>query len=238
MVSEFWRARTALMRFTLLDNSLRWTLFCPDFCLVPGALGDRDGAICSQLSALQRNTGCAASIGSPASPKTPNGPPFWAPFSLGMGTFQRSWGSNFRCIKNVKVWVYKKHRNHTVDRPKMHVVWYILFQEFASHQRKSADRQNSYFLKFRAPSFLYCVFYHLRHGRQKKKRQGASFQGFWDFLTSIDNTLRLSSQHERSFPFWLLVTAPLSTTSLRTLKFRILLFWSFVVFPTSVFNLE
>ena len=39
------------------------------------------------------------------------------------------------------------------------------------------------FSKFRVPSFLHCVFYHLRHGRQKKKmRPGSRFQGFWDFL--------------------------------------------------------
>ena len=31
------------MKFTLLDNSSRWTLSFPNFYLVPGALGEFDG---------------------------------------------------------------------------------------------------------------------------------------------------------------------------------------------------
>ena len=48
--------------------------------------------------------------------------------------------------------------------------------------RESALRRNAYFSKFRFPSFLQCVFYHLRHGRQKITSQGARNQGFWDLL--------------------------------------------------------
>ena len=39
-VSNFWRARTTLMRRTLLDNTSRWTLSFPSFNLVLGALGE------------------------------------------------------------------------------------------------------------------------------------------------------------------------------------------------------
>ena len=46
---------------------------------------------------MSQNTWCAACIGHPASPQTRNGPLFWAPFSVGMGPFGRSWGSKFRC---------------------------------------------------------------------------------------------------------------------------------------------
>ena len=41
---------------------------------------------------------------------------------------------------------------------------------------------------------------------------------------------------QASFPFWLLVTDPLSTTSFRTLKFRVLIIWLIWSF-TAVFNL-
>ena len=56
----------------------------------------------------------------------------------------------------------------------------------ASYLRKMTHRKNAYFSKFRAPSFLHCVFYHLRYGRQKKKkRQGPAFKVFrtsWPIL--------------------------------------------------------
>ena len=39
--TEFWRARTALVRRTLLDNSSRWTLSFPNFNLVPLEIVDR-----------------------------------------------------------------------------------------------------------------------------------------------------------------------------------------------------
>ena len=52
---------------------------------------------------------------------------------------------------------------------------------------KNALRKNAYYLKFRAPSFLQCFFYHLRHGRQKKMMsQGARNQGFWDLLAHFE----------------------------------------------------
>ena len=51
-------------------------------------------------------------------------------------------------------------------------------------------------------------------------------------VPSTENTLPLSSQRRLSF---LLVTAPLSTTSFRTLKFRVLIIWSMWSF-TDVFN--
>ena len=37
--------RIALMKFTLLNDSLRWTLSFPNFCVVPRALGEFDGVI-------------------------------------------------------------------------------------------------------------------------------------------------------------------------------------------------
>ena len=52
--------------------------------------------------------------------------------------------------------------------------------------RESALRKNSYFTKFRAPSFLQCVFYHLRHGRQKKKRAKGLESGFWDLQAHFE----------------------------------------------------
>ena len=42
----------------------------------------------------------------------------------------------------------KNHLNHAMDRPKMHVVWYILFQESASHQKRSVHRKNASFFEF------------------------------------------------------------------------------------------
>ena len=47
---EFWRARPALMRFTLLDDSSRWTLPFPIFSLMPGAFGEFDGVFRSQFA--------------------------------------------------------------------------------------------------------------------------------------------------------------------------------------------
>ena len=48
--SDFRRARTTLMRRTLLDNTSRWTLVFPEFDLVPSAFGEFDGVFCSQFS--------------------------------------------------------------------------------------------------------------------------------------------------------------------------------------------
>ena len=47
-------------------------------------------------------------------------------------------------------------------------------------------RKNVYFSTFRAPSFLHCFFYHLRHNRLKIMRQGARFQGFRDSLAHFE----------------------------------------------------
>ena len=52
---EFWRARTTLMRRTLLDNTSRWTLSFPSFYLVLGALGEFDGVLWSQFSRFTWN---------------------------------------------------------------------------------------------------------------------------------------------------------------------------------------
>ena len=55
-------------------------------------------------------------------------------------------------------------------------------------------------------------------------------------VSSTENTLPLSSQRKLAFlPFWLLVTALFSTTSLQTLKFRVLIIWSIWTF-TAVLN--
>ena len=54
-------------------------------------------------------------------------------------------------------------------------------------------------------------------------------------VPSTENTLPLSFQRRLSFLFWLLVTDLLSTTSFRTLKFRVLIIWS-TWFFTTVFN--
>ena len=47
---EYWRAKTSLMRRTLLDNTSRWTLSFPNFDLMPGAFGEFDGVLWSQHS--------------------------------------------------------------------------------------------------------------------------------------------------------------------------------------------
>ena len=60
---------------------------------------------------------------------------------------------------NIKVGVYKNQMKDQWIDPKMHVVWDTVLQKCSSYSGKSA---------LRASSFLYCVFYHLRHGRQKK----------------------------------------------------------------------
>ena len=41
-ILKFWRVRIAFLRYTLLDNSWRWTLSFTDFDLVPRALGECD----------------------------------------------------------------------------------------------------------------------------------------------------------------------------------------------------
>ena len=46
---EFWRARTTLMRFALLNKSLRWTHSFPIFSIVSGALGEFVGVFCTQF---------------------------------------------------------------------------------------------------------------------------------------------------------------------------------------------
>ena len=43
-------ARSALMRFTLLNDASRWTLSFPNFDVVPRTIGECDGAIWSQFS--------------------------------------------------------------------------------------------------------------------------------------------------------------------------------------------
>ena len=42
---EFGRARTALVKFTHLNDASRWTLSFPIFYVVPGSLGEFDGVI-------------------------------------------------------------------------------------------------------------------------------------------------------------------------------------------------
>ena len=49
----------------------------------------------------------------------------------------------FGCQKTSKCEHSKNHMNHEGDRPAMHVVQYILFQEFASHLKQSAHRKNA-----------------------------------------------------------------------------------------------
>ena len=50
----------------------------------------------TRLTRRKADTGCAASIGPPASPQTRNGPLLVPFFSVGMGPFGRSWGSKCR----------------------------------------------------------------------------------------------------------------------------------------------
>ena len=59
--------------------------------------------------------------------------------------------------------------------------------------------------------------------------------GTLSMCLQLKNTLPLSFQRKRSLLFWLLVTDLLSTTSFRTLKFRVLIIWSTWIF-TVVFN--
>ena len=85
------------------------------------------------------HTGLAASTGPFSSPKKTEWPPFWGPFSVGMGTSGRSGGSKFRRgtlisipflglgppfseKKTLKCEHSKNLMKHPVNRPKMHVV--------------------------------------------------------------------------------------------------------------------
>ena len=56
---------------------------------------NKNSALHQPLRQTQQSTGLAASTRPPASPKTQNGPPFWAPFSVGMGPFGGLEGRNF-----------------------------------------------------------------------------------------------------------------------------------------------
>ena len=58
---------------------------------------------------------------------------------------------------------------------------------------------------------------------------------FWTLSMCLP--LKTLSKTLAFFPFWLLVTAPLSTTSFWTLKFRVLFIWS-ILSSTAVFNCE
>ena len=53
-------------------------------------------------------------------------------------------------------------------------------QSTAPHARRSTrnTKMRVFFSKFRAPSFLHCVFHHLRHGSQKKCGKGPVFKVF------------------------------------------------------------
>ena len=128
------------------------------------------------------HTGCAASTGDFSSSKIRNGPLFgskWFPLT-GLS------GSKFRCKSQIsspflgldlsilrdkktsKLECTKNRWNHPVDRPKMHVVWDMVLQQCASY----------------LPSFMHCVFCHLR---QKIVSRGARFQGFWDFSVHFED---------------------------------------------------
>ena len=101
-------------------------------------------------------------------------PSFWSPFrsewvslgGLGIEFSMRepdfdpfSWfDPSFLGVKKTSKCEHSKnHMNHAVDRPKMHVVWYILFQECASHLGKIAlHKMHFFFQNFDPPSFLHC----------------------------------------------------------------------------------
>ena len=117
--------------------------------------------------------GVRLALGTPASPKTRNGPLFCALFSVGMGPFGRSWRSGF--FLKSKCEFTKSQRNHPADRPKMH---HIVIEECASYQRKMTYRRNAYYSKFR-------VFSSICGTVVKKKRKGARFRGFWDLLDHL-----------------------------------------------------
>ena len=110
--------------------------------------------------------------------------PFLAPFSVGMGPFLNfdsllGLSPTFGRSKKSKCENSRNHFNHAVDRPIMHVVWYILYQEFASHLRRSAHRKNRFFRNF-GVRHLCTVFSNICGTvvEENEKTQGDS--GFWD----------------------------------------------------------
>ena len=92
----------------------------------------------------------------------------------------------FGVKKHQSASIRKNHLNHAVDRPKMHVVQYILFQEFASHLRKGANRKNAYFSKIWAPSFLHFLPSAARSLKRTKKTQEDRNWVFWDPLAHFE----------------------------------------------------
>ena len=53
-ILKFWGARIVFLRFTLLNNSLRWTLSLPIFDVAPRALQEFDGVIRSNCPTSRR----------------------------------------------------------------------------------------------------------------------------------------------------------------------------------------
>ena len=87
--------------------------------------------------------------------------------------------THFRVTKTSKCQCTKKHLKMLFETP--------CFKNLLLTKGNVHIAKMIVFSKFRFPSFLHCVFYHLRHGRQKKKMsRGARFQGFWDFLAHFE----------------------------------------------------
>ena len=127
---------------------------------------------------------------------------FWP--SVGMGPCGRSRGSKIRCGSQISIpflglslsfWVSKttkcehskNHINHAVDRPKMHVVWYILFQEFASHLRKKSTSQKCIFFKI-SVTLIFSLYFPPSAARSLKRTKNTegSKLGFWNSLAHFE----------------------------------------------------
>ena len=152
-------------------------------------------------------TGRLANLGPFSSLKTRNGPPLGPPLrsewallggprdqnfdagpsrDLNFDLLSWFWASPLGGQKTSKCEHSKNQINHVGDRPKKHVVWSILFQEFASHRRKSAHHKMHIFRNFGSLNFC-TVFFHLRHGRRRERENtGGSKSGVWDPLAHFE----------------------------------------------------
>ena len=66
------------------------------------------------------------------------------------------------------------------------------------------------FSKFRAPLFLHCVFYNLRHGRQKNNEAKGPFSRFWDLLAhfEVEGPKFLVGMCDRTAGFYHVLSVP------------------------------
>ena len=163
----------------------------------------KDNSSGAEHDALALSTGLAAGIGAPASPKTRNGSLFgplfrseWAPLGgLRVRNFDAGakfralflvWAPHFGSKQKSKCEFTTNHGNHPVDRPKMHVVWYIVIEECASCPREMTHRKNAHFVQISSPPiFAQCFLPSAARSFKKIMGLGGSKLGFLGLLGPV-----------------------------------------------------